>query len=775
MQSNALPWGRGARHDGHLRPDPIARMVSARRRLLRTALVTACLVLPMGLAAAPPAAVDWGEMSIEVTAAQNRAVSFTNKRAGVFYTQTHRNDHPEHAWYRGYNIAGQRVFSEMLLSIGGEARDPAAALAYVTPEALEYRWPDGVKATVRLFDGVDVIALDVAGVPASDRDSVVLTLAGEPVRADGQTGAIQHYRSQDGDKAPVHHVAVLRNAHGFLIAIGNTRDAAVKLVRDADAKHESWTKTRHRRLTGLFGADHSIETSDPTLDKALRWLTHTTDQLVTAQRGQGIYAGLPWFNQYWGRDTFISFTGALLVTGQFDTAKEILRSFAKFQDRDPESPFFGRMPNIVLPGALDYHTTDGTPRFVIALRDYVRYTGDVALARELFPHVRDSIEGSLVRFTGEDMLLRHADNETWMDARREPDKAAYAPRAASANDIQALWIEQLQAGAELAQWLGDAHAETWRGHATTATGRFRDLFLDRSGERIADRVDANGVPDWTLRPNLLFALHLVEDDRLRARILRRTWETLVFPWGVATIDPADRRFHRYHLSPDYHKDAAYHNGTVWHWLNGIAMQRVLEFNQPELAWPLFDAMNRDALERGVVGGLAETMDAYPKPGESLPRLTGTYLQGWSNAEQLRTWYQGFLGVQPDLGNRTVTVAPRIPRALGSVNARMRLGNGTLHYVFRREGVVEHHTWTLQGTNARLRVDLPGFATQLFPPDARNVSVTVRNDRGVAEATGMPALRPDGGRTGREALWSRLLADTPFAKPDPSRGLNPSAP
>lgn len=750
-------------------------MFRAHRRLLRTALATACLVLSAGWAMANPGDGAWDDLVIEVTPAQNRAVSFTNKRSGVFYTQTHRNDHPEHAWYRGYATGGHRVFSEMVLSIGGQARDPAAAIAYVTPETLEYRWPDGVKATLRLFDNVDVIALDVSGVPAAGQGATTLTLGGEQVRADGETGAVRHYRSQDGDKAPVQHVAVLATPRGFLVAVAGTREASVKLVREAEAKHDAWARARHRRLVGLFSADHALETSDPTLDKALRWITQTTDQLVTTQRGQGVYAGLPWFNQPWGRDTFISFTGALLVTGQFDAAKEILRSFAAYQDRDPDSPFFGRMPNIVLPGALDYHTTDGTPRFVIALRDYVRYTGDLALARELFPHVRDSIEGSLVRFTGPDMLLRHADNETWMDARREPDKASYSPRAASANDIQALWIEQLQAGAEIAAWLGDAQADTWRGHATTATGRFRDLFLDRSGERIADHVDANGQPDWTLRPNLLFALHLVEDDRLRARILRQTWQTLVFPWGVSTLDPADRRFHRYHLAPGQHKDAAYHNGTVWQWLNGIAMQRMLEFNQADVAWPLFDAMNRDALERGVVGGLAETMDAYPKPGEALPRLTGTYLQAWSNAEHLRTWYQGFLGVKPDLGNRVVTVAPRIPRALASVNVRTRLGQGTLHYVFRREGVVEHHAWTLTGTNARLRIDLPGFATELVPTDARKVTVIVRNDRGVAEATGLPALRPDAGRSGREALWTRLLADTAFATPDPTRGLNPVAP
>jgi glycogen debranching enzyme len=139
---------------------------------------------------------------------------------------------------------------------------------------------------------------------------------------------------------------------------------------------------------------------------------------VTRQRGDGLYAGLPWFNEYWGRDSFISLPGATLVTGHFEEARAILTSFAGFQDLDPASPFYGRLPNIVKPGSVDYHTTDGTPRWVIALRDYVRYTGDRSVVAELYPNVQASIEGALARFTDASGYLVHADNETWMDARR---------------------------------------------------------------------------------------------------------------------------------------------------------------------------------------------------------------------------------------------------------------------------------------------------------------------------------------------------------------------
>jgi len=52
------------------------------------------------------------ELAVPVSPGDNRAVSFTNKQSAYYYTQTHRNSHPEHAWYRGLNIAGRRIFND---------------------------------------------------------------------------------------------------------------------------------------------------------------------------------------------------------------------------------------------------------------------------------------------------------------------------------------------------------------------------------------------------------------------------------------------------------------------------------------------------------------------------------------------------------------------------------------------------------------------------------------------------------------------------------------
>ncbi len=216
-----------------------------------------------------------------------------------------------------------------------------------------------------------------------------------------------------------------RSGNRLLIAVGSSREAARTLLRPGTSQQHLHGRTLAAHdSTAVISDDHYFRSDDPRLTEALRWLQLTTDSLVSRQRGDGIYAGLPWFNEYWGRDSFISLPGATLVTGHFEEARAILTSFAEFQDLDRASRFYGRLPNIVKPGSIDYHTTDGTPRWVIALRDYVRYTGDRTLVAELYPNVKASIEGAFANFTDASGYLVHADNETWMDARREPDKVS---------------------------------------------------------------------------------------------------------------------------------------------------------------------------------------------------------------------------------------------------------------------------------------------------------------------------------------------------------------
>ncbi|TLU65242.1 hypothetical protein FE810_08070 [Thalassotalea litorea] len=678
---------------------------------------------------APQISLD--SLAIHVSASENRPVSFTNKRSGYYYTQTHNNDHPEHRWFAGFNLAQKRLFNDYQITLDSDSVNRQQANVTVYPDKLVRQYPNGTVEQLSLFDDQDIVRISIS----TDAQQVALTLTGAQITQTRQHAEMTLYRS---DEAPQKLIAVApivlpkdakSREKGFYVLIGDNIETLSATLKSARENDERWQQQRQQRMLTLLTGNAYLQSRDVDLVKAIQWQILNLDSLMTNQHGKGIYAGLPWFNEYWGRDSFIALPGATLVTGQFEFARDMITAFAKFQDRDPESKFFGRVPNRVRIEDIDYHTTDGTPRFVIEMLHYVQYSGDTTLIKRLYPNVKDSIDGALRNWVDSKGYLLHADNETWMDARREPDKVPYSPRGTRANDIQALWFEQLNAGIYFAEVMNDkASRLRWQQARDKLQSNFtQDFILDDLGY-LVDHLNQDGSADTQLRPNQLYAFDMIEDSRFVSNATKTSWQQLVYPWGVASLDNRDIDFHPFHLTEKYHKDAAYHNGTVWLWNNGIAMQRMIEVGGPDIAYQLFSNMNEQALHRGVVGGLAENADAYPHQLQTLPTITGTYLQAWSNAEHLRVWYQYFLGVRPDLIKQEITFAPRIPSLLSDIDFQVRVGDTQLNGSFQRSGATASYRIEIESFRGALLLDLPSFpVTKIDLQDCRYITIEQTTD------------------------------------------------
>lgn len=484
------------------------------------------------------------------------------------------------------------------------------------------------------------------------------------------------------------------NSGGFVLTFGEDAESA-RLLSDAQKQWNDWILDRKDRMQKLVNSN-SLMTNNDDLDKSMAWMMLTADELVTRQHGGwGIYAGFPWFTDFWGRDMFIAMPGTVLCPGQFDVAKNILLSFAKYQDLDKKSPTYGRVPNRLNLEGILYNTTDGTPRFVMQVLDYLKYTGDVAFLKSIYNNVKVATDAALDLYVDDRGYLTHADADTWMDAKRQ-GKYPCSPRGNRAVDIQALWFCQLESAAKIADCLGKkSDADRWRKAAEKLKGNFqKDFVVDG---QLVDHLNADGTADRQLRPNTMFAYSLIDSDSVKREDIRKIWSRLTYPWGVSSLDQMDNQFHPYHEQwHRYHKDDAYHNGTVWLWLNGMAMQRMIEFGQEDEAYKLLENMNRQALKDGAVGSLSECADAWCRPGQVWSRRSGTFLQSWSNSEQLRVWSQYFLGVRPNLLDGVLVVAPRIPSELNNVEAMVAIGCGRLEYVFKRYDGKQYLSLTLSG-------------------------------------------------------------------------------
>lgn len=524
------------------------------------------------------------------------------------------------------------------------------------------------------------------------RDDVVLRLV-EPVEATGKLG--------------VH------------LAFGPTRaDAEATLARlqreaDAVAAGDLWAAGLARRRPGLEAL--RLRTGDANFDAAFPWAVASNATFRTDEFGPGLWAGLPWFRDNWGRDTFIALPGTHLVTGEFERARAVIANFTRWQNR-AEGAEQGRVPNRVA-AATDtlYNTVDGTPWLIRTAWETAQASGDASGLPALRRVIRDYVVGAEPHLD-EEGLLRHAEADTWMDARIRGGRG-WSPRGDRAIEIQALWHAVLVIGADLAAREGD-EAEAARYAAMAERTRTAVLARYWRDGRLADRLLADGRVDTSRRPNAWMAVSVppmpgrspLLPREIEAAVTRDTAAALLLPRGPLSLGPDDPRFHPTHVADaHHHKDAAYHNGTVWQWTAGPAITALARFQQQETAYRVTRELSRQILEDDAPGHLAELADATLDDAGRV-RPSGTYAQSWSTAEFVRNAVQDYLGVRPRLLDGVVELHPALPAAWTDIDAVLPLGDGEpLRFtVTQREG---RQHWNFAARTTPLTLELGGALAQ----------------------------------------------------------------
>ena len=677
--------------------------------------VRACLRLPAGVLCAALAiscqrSDRWADAprleELRITGSEPRELSFTNKEAGFYYTLTHGN---QTSGWHGWHVFSKKILDDYAIAVDGRAlarNDVVQADVY--PHCFTRTYRDGTRETVTLLDSVDALVVELDGLYGDslvawplysdahaqsdflveyDSGSILLARAGSERRASerdpppwigvgfvdsgSEASTIPDALDRPGRFSPRGLTVPItgKSATVFLVA-GDSPGACVSLLGELKTDYPSRIAGRAARMEAVLR--HSlVRTDDERLTKALHWAMLSLDALIMHQDRAGIFAGLPWFSNYWGRDTFIALPGATLVTGRYEEAREILHSFAQWQQKDPRSSSYGRIPNLVTPQSIAYNTADGTPWFVIALEKYWRASGDTAFVKALLPTVRRSIQGTIDHHTDRDGFLTHADAETWMDA--VGPNGPWSPRGNRANDIQWLWYRQLLAGAALAE--DSALARSWRHRAASLRSSFLAHFLDTTTGLVSDHLNPDGSSDGQLRPNQFFVFSSPEFLPDARPGFHAATSALVYPHGVASLSQDDGNFHPYHhYQPYYVQDAAYHNGIVWTWLAGPWIDAAVRLGYQDLAFSLTNDMIHQILDRGAVGTMSELLDAFPREGEAEPRLSGTFSQAWSLAEFIRVFYEDYLGVTVDVPHSSLRIRPRLPRDLHHVSTTIRFGS-----------------------------------------------------------------------------------------------------
>ncbi len=382
----------------------------------------------------------------------------------------------------------------------------------------------------------------------------------------------------------------------------------------------------------------------------LNWILLAADSfIVESDAGKkAVIAGYHWFES-WGRDTFVSLPGLLLVTGKYDQAKNILQIYAAYCKS-------GLIPNFISDklGIPVYNTVDATLWYINSVLQYVKYTGDYAFVKDmLWEKLQEVIEnhqrGTLFGIRQDsDGLLMHGPRLTWMDAAIGND--IITPRTGKAVEIQALWYNAIRAMQMLATRFDETKlAQQYSATAEQARRSFNLKFWNQKSGCLYDVIHDDAF-DESIRPNQILAVSLdfeILDKERNPSVVDVVNSELVTPYGLRTLSLGDPKFIGKCSGDSLSRDRAYHNGTIWPWLLGPYVTAYLKVNDyslkareqmlENLILPLFSV----GIHQSGLGTINEIYDCDP-PNE--PR--GCISQAWSVAEPLRAYVEDILQIKP---------------------------------------------------------------------------------------------------------------------------------
>jgi len=372
------------------------------------------------------------------------------------------------------------------------------------------------------------------------------------------------------------------------------------------------------------------------LPKKFEKLPLSADNFIVRKgTGKSIIAGYHWFGD-WSRDTLISLPGLTLVTGRFDTARDILLGLKEYCSN-------GLIPNAFMDRTSEavYNTVDASLWYIDRVFQYLKYTNDRVFLETIWDTLRSIVEwyknGTDYNIhMDDDFLISHEPGLTWMDVKIGDYYPT--PRAKKAVEIQALWYNALRIMSSLAETSGKE--DTYFDIAESVKENFNAQF-----DQLYDVIDTK---DLSFRPNQIFLVSLdfpMIDHRLQEKIVKDVEDRLLTVFGLRTLSPDDSNYMGNYIG-DFNKDLAYHNGTVWPWLIGPFIKAFVKIHNRQKVYRDYAYQNFlkpmfDIFDEGWDGSIYEIFDGDPP---HTPR--GCITQAWSVAEILRSWVEDIEDLSP---------------------------------------------------------------------------------------------------------------------------------
>ncbi|QIS14510.1 amylo-alpha-1,6-glucosidase [Nocardia arthritidis] len=530
--------------------------------------------------------------------------------------------------------------------------------------------------------------------PYAVKDGRVSGGRAEMIVADGELVLVADGAHAHGVSISSSRPALVRS--GMLIwrvvvPAGERWRTEIRVAPTHPAAYRTDQPTAPRRTGEWRETPTSIAVADPVLTRVLR--RSESDLSVLQIRDGGhrfVAAGAPWYMSLFGRDSLLTAWMALpLDVGLAVETLELLAGLQgarvdPFRDEEPGRIMHGIRRHQAVTEALGgepyYGTVDATPLFVMLLAEARRWGADRERVRALLP-AADAALDWIARYGDRDrdgfVEYRRASDrgladQGWKDSEGSINDAAgrAAEPPVALCEVQGYVYAALLGRAALAAEFGDrAGAARMRERAAELRAHFDETFWLPEKGWYAVALDRDKRPLDALTSNITHCMWTgIATDEHAARMIDRLAEPdMDSGFGLRTLAATMGAFN----------PMSYHNGSIWPHDNAIAVAGLLRYRHLpgaiELATRLADGLLDSAAAFG--GRLPELFCGFQRSDfeAPVPYPAACSPQAWASAAPLLL-VRSFLGLDPDVPGRLVTVRPQVPKRWGAVEfSDLRLG------------------------------------------------------------------------------------------------------
>ncbi|HSA96768.1 MAG TPA: GH116 family glycosyl hydrolase [Acidobacteriota bacterium] len=442
--------------------------------------------------------------------------------------------------------------------------------------------------------------------------------------------------------------------------------------------------SRYRRAVEYFAeldrTTLGVRTPVRELDLAFAWAKAALDGLIVdnPDLGRGLVAGLgpsgtggrPGFGWFVGTDAYLN-SLSFNSFGNFGAARDGLGFTRKWQRKD------GKMAHELSQAAgylrwwedypYGYIHGDTSPYYVIAVEDYVRWSGDLAFLRESWPSIVKAYDWS---------LATDADGDGLMDNGKAGLGALeFGALTGIQTDIYlgAVWVKANQALRAMAAAMGDkVVAKKAEANGARAAAAWKEKFWDAANGQYSYAFNKDGkhVAELTPWSAVGLAWGLGDLERGVETLARMNRSDLTTDWGVRMLSDKSPLF----------EPLNYNYGACWPFLSGWVAAALFEFDFLPQAEHVLMANARHTYDNAL-GTVLELFSGHQNawPQEGVPH------QGFSSTGIVLPFVRGLLGLDGSALDKTAAFRPGFPAAWPAVSvSNWRIGAAVLSVELSRE-------------------------------------------------------------------------------------------